>query len=721
MNRKPIVCLMTMVAALIFLLGAGAVYGDPIVNVTGNTATGIQYLEVNGTLYNVAFLFISPDDLYGEEPVFDFPGIDAARDAKLAVNAALNKDNRATRVGPSPEQDAPDYGIGYGVETEPSGARATETHDGSYTDLFGLNAWVDSDVDLKVSTDPYFYADFTPAGPAPDPVSIGGNVSGLEGSGLVLQNNGKDDLPITADGPFTFSTKLTPGGSYFVTVAVQPTGQVCIVANGSGTVPNANVTDVSVTCGELPDPVSIGGTVSGLQGSGLVLQNTGRDDLPITADGPFEFENTRTPGTVYNVTVATQPSNPTQTCTVANGSGQVPAENVTDIEVNCPEPVLGDISQVAAEGDTLADNTVLTTILKDAGVGINFDGQVAFGGRDIDSNDAAFTQAGKQVEEGETLPDESELLAFRAQGEVSISASGSGGKLAFHGQDGDGVDSVFTQDRKLASEGDTVDGNELNEIEPEGKVAINDFDLVAFHGRIKIEGGLFDERLRAVFTADGRRTRVVAREGAEMPDSTRLEEILESGGVAINDAGNVAFHGRVPKPSPFGDALRAVFTSLEGVAVQEASTLPDGNTLDDINEDGGVAINLFGIVAFHGSVVDAGAGSDSVRAVFTQNGVVVKEGQTLPDGTIVDEITVNSGVGINLFGDVVFHGRTGGVKAVFTQYGLVAKVGDNLADGTTTLTEIWEDVGVAINPYGFEVAFHGKVGTTDAVFVGLAP
>jgi hypothetical protein len=64
---------------------------------------------------------------------------------------------------------------------------------------------------------------------------------------------------------------------------------------------------------------------------------------------------------------------------------------------------------------------------------------------------------------------------------------------------------------------------------------------------------------------------------------------------------------------------------------------------------------------------------------------------------------------------------------VFTQYGVVAKVGDNLADGTT-LGEIWEEAGVAINPYGPEVAFHGQVGDPDnrgalvsAVFVGQAP
>ena len=45
---------------------------------------------------------------------------------------------------------------------------------------------------------------------------------------------------------------------------------------------------------------------------------------------------------------------------------------------------------------------------------------------------------------------------------------------------------------------------------------------------------------------------------------------------------------------------------------------------------------------------------------------------------------------------------------------------DLCPDGTT-LSEIWDTAGVAINPYDLQVVFHGKVGTTDAVFVGLAP
>jgi hypothetical protein len=203
---------------------------------------------------------------------------------------------------------------------------------------------------------------------------------------------------------------------------------------------------------------------------------------------------------------------------------------------------------------------------------------------------------------------------------------------------------------------------------------------------------------------------VAVKVGDTLPDETPLDDITESGGVAINDFDEVGFHGRVVDPDAPADTLKAVFTA-DGLAAREGSALEDETLLDDINEDGGVAINVFGDVAFHGQ-------TGGVKAVFTQAGLVAKVGDTLPDGTPLDEIEVNGGVAINIFGDLAFHGRTGGVKAVFTQNGLVAKVGDTLDDGTTTLTEISDKAGVAINPFGREVAFHGRTGGVKAVFVG---
>ena len=80
---------------------------------------------------------------------------------------------------------------------------------------------------------------------------------------------------------------------------------------------------------------SIGGTVSGLLGSGLVLQNNGADDLVIEDDGPFEFDTALPDGEDYLVTVLTQPQSPNQTCEVFNGSGTVSGDDITDVEVVC--------------------------------------------------------------------------------------------------------------------------------------------------------------------------------------------------------------------------------------------------------------------------------------------------------------------------------------------------------------------------------------------------
>lgn len=78
--------------------------------------------------------------------------------------------------------------------------------------------------------------------------TVGGTVSGLSGTGLVLSNNGTDNLAVNADGPFTFSKALPAGGGYSVSVATQPTGQTCAVSQGSGSITNDNFNRVAVTC-----------------------------------------------------------------------------------------------------------------------------------------------------------------------------------------------------------------------------------------------------------------------------------------------------------------------------------------------------------------------------------------------------------------------------------------------------------------------------------------
>ncbi len=191
--------------------------------------------------------------------------------------------------------------------------------------------------------------------------TIGGTVSGLVGTGLVLQDNGGNNLAVAANGSFTFSTPIATGGAYAVTVLAQPTGpaQTCLVTSGSGTVASANVTSVSVTC--TTATYTIGGTVSGLAGTGLALQDNGGNNLAVAANGPFTFSTPIATGAAYAVTVLTQPAGPAQTCAVSSGSGTVASANVTSVAVSCTTPptmytIGGTVSGLAGTGLVLQDN-----------------------------------------------------------------------------------------------------------------------------------------------------------------------------------------------------------------------------------------------------------------------------------------------------------------------------------------------------------------------------
>lgn len=187
--------------------------------------------------------------------------------------------------------------------------------------------------------------------------TVGGTVSGVSGSGLVLQNNGADNLSVSASTSFTFTTPVTAGKSYDITVFSQPIdpAQDCVVTQESGTV-NAKVTDVQVACTTMK--YTLGGTVSGLAGSGLVLQDNGADNLSVNANGSFSFATALTSGTAYAVTVSTQPGSPAQTCTVGNAKGLVSAK-VTDVQITCTTntyTIGGVIIGLAGSGLVLQDN-----------------------------------------------------------------------------------------------------------------------------------------------------------------------------------------------------------------------------------------------------------------------------------------------------------------------------------------------------------------------------
>ena len=115
--------------------------------------------------------------------------------------------------------------------------------------------------------------------------TVGGSVTGLQGAGLVLQINGAGDLPVSANGAFTFAGSMANGAAYDVTIRTQPANpaQTCAVSSGAGRITGANVSNVAVVCTTGSTAFTVGGAVTGLVGSGLVLRNNGVEDLPITA------------------------------------------------------------------------------------------------------------------------------------------------------------------------------------------------------------------------------------------------------------------------------------------------------------------------------------------------------------------------------------------------------------------------------------------------------
>jgi hypothetical protein len=187
--------------------------------------------------------------------------------------------------------------------------------------------------------------------PPPPPAatySVGGTISApVSAYGtIVLQDNGGDDLTVNNVTTFTFPTKLPSGATYSVTVKSSPSLPVlsCTAYStatssnpASGTVAGADVTGLSIGC--VPVKFKLGGTVTGLVGSGLVLSHDmsgfSAEALPIAANGSFTFLDPMNSTDSYGVSVATQPSTPAQTCIVTNGSANYPTADVTNVQVTC--------------------------------------------------------------------------------------------------------------------------------------------------------------------------------------------------------------------------------------------------------------------------------------------------------------------------------------------------------------------------------------------------
>jgi 6-phosphogluconolactonase (cycloisomerase 2 family) len=122
----------------------------------------------------------------------------------------------------------------------------------------------------------------------------------------------------------------------------------CAVAScGSDSTPAPSSTSIPAA-----PTYAVGGTVTGLQGAGLVLELNGSDDLAVSSDGSFGFARQLQSGQTYSVTIKSQPTLARELCVASSASGTLVIGNVSNIAIQC-SMLLGYVYAVTAPHENL--------------------------------------------------------------------------------------------------------------------------------------------------------------------------------------------------------------------------------------------------------------------------------------------------------------------------------------------------------------------------------
>jgi hypothetical protein len=327
--------------------------------------------------------------------------------------------------------------------------------------------------------------DTTPPPPPPATYTIGGTVTGVAGTGVELEllRTGEIDgtgqmLTVAADGAFTFTRTVTSADTWLVKAFLQPLGpaQWCVANSASGSATTANVTSVQVTC---TTDAFIGGTVTGLTGSGLTLalffNPSASTSLSVSANGSFTFPVPVRVVDSWSVIVTTQPTTPAQTCIVVGGSGSNSTADVTAVQVTCtPEgtgvgclqengTVVTHASDISASETWAGDGTVhmipnTIAIVAPAVVTVQKCAIVKLGaGAGIDVRGATTGAAtAKLISAGTDL--DNDFVTFRSA-DGSVSGSTNWGRLR-----GVNANSLIELDNTQIYGGGNVGGAQLNAV-----------------------------------------------------------------------------------------------------------------------------------------------------------------------------------------------------------------------------------------------------------------
>lgn len=144
-----------------------------------------------------------------------------------------------------------------------------------------------------------------------------------------------------------YSAQIIENSTFNISVLKLPypqDQQVCYINQPSGIAAGEDI-NIQINCMKAG---TIGGSVVGLQGRDLVIQNNGQSAITISQNGQFIFSDLIPIDSNYEVSIANNPNSPNQLCNIANGTGtlsdsinSITVSRITDVQINCyDKPVL---------------------------------------------------------------------------------------------------------------------------------------------------------------------------------------------------------------------------------------------------------------------------------------------------------------------------------------------------------------------------------------------
>jgi hypothetical protein len=161
--------------------------------------------------------------------------------------------------------------------------------------------------------------------------------------------NSGEQLILNGSGDFVFETLLPAADAYTLAIDSPPEKTCRFTSNSSGSMETSGIT-VTMQC--FDTVFTVGGTVSGLEGSLLLrLNGDESDDLRILFNGPYTF--TLNLNDSYNIGIVTP--NPGQNCILSNPAGTVTGV-IDNVDISCSAPAANSIAIEVTNADQPNNN-----------------------------------------------------------------------------------------------------------------------------------------------------------------------------------------------------------------------------------------------------------------------------------------------------------------------------------------------------------------------------